>query len=248
MRFEQYANKTKLVWSGCSGTILNEQYVLSAAHCAKPTYFNYSFPPPTHVVVKEHNITDDSDGQSVANICNWTVHDSYEKKTIRFDFAIASLKQPIVFDDKAAPACLPVPWEMRQDDFFVGKTLTASGWGDLGYGLGDSDVLMKVDLIAQSNDDCNKVFLGKDNVSRIYPEMLCAGGRKATPTQAVCHGDSGGPLTYTNEKGVTTVVGVVSWGKGACPGLPYPGVFSRVTSVLNWITETMHKDVRQCYL
>merc|ERR1712212_180662 len=52
-----------------------------------------------------------------------------------------------------------------------------------------------------------------------------------------CHGDSGGPLTHTDENGKTTLFGVVS-GAGSmehdCNGTE---VFSRVSNpnVLNWI-------------
>ena len=46
-----------------------------------------------------------------------------------------------------------------------------------------------------------------------------------------------GPLTYDNE-GHATVVGVVSWGIG-CGGAGYPGVYARVTEVLDWINEEL---------
>ena len=44
-----------------------------------------------------------------------------------------------------------------------------------------------------------------------------------------------GPLTY-EDAGKTYLIGVVSWGKG-CADPKYPGVYARVTKVLDWIQE-----------
>ena len=48
-----------------------------------------------------------------------------------------------------------------------------------------------------------------------------------------------GPLIYYNEDRAT-VVGVVSIGNG-CGYDKFPGVFGRVTSVLDWINDEMNK-------
>lgn len=50
-------------------------------------------------------------------------------------------------------------------------------------------------------------------------------------------GDSGGPMVV-NENGRWTQIGVVSWGIGCGKG-QYPGVYSRVSSFLPWITKNL---------
>ena len=47
-----------------------------------------------------------------------------------------------------------------------------------------------------------------------------------------------GPLTVTNDDGSATLVGVTSWGFG-CGKAQSPGVFARVSTVLDWIRTYM---------
>lgn len=48
-----------------------------------------------------------------------------------------------------------------------------------------------------------------------------------------CQGDSGGPLV---DKSTGIQVGVVSWGQG-CAEQDYPGVYSDIASVRQWIKD-----------
>lgn len=55
-----------------------------------------------------------------------------------------------------------------------------------------------------------------------------------------CQGDSGGPAVIFSETKEPTVVGIVSWGIG-CALKKYPGVYSRVLAVRQWIHS--HTDI-----
>ena len=85
-----------------------------------------------------------------------------------------------------------------------------------------------------TNSDCNNNY--SDYELSILNSMLCA-GYPGEGGKDACAGDSGGPLVC-NENGNAVLAGVVSWGTG-CGESDYPGVYSRVTHVLDWIKENM---------
>ena len=66
--------------------------------------------------------------------------------------------------------------------------------------------------------------------------MICAGYRGIGGKDA-CTGDSGGPLICKHGN-KAVLVGVVSWGR-RCAEPNHPGVYSRVTHVLDWIRNNM---------
>ena len=91
--------------------------------------------------------------------------------------------------------------------------------------------LQYVRVPAITNDQCNSAYGGG-----ITSSMLCAGYPNVGGKDA-CQGDSGGPFVC-NDNGNAVIAGVVSWGIG-CAHPNYPGVYARVTTVLDWVKNNM---------
>ena len=91
--------------------------------------------------------------------------------------------------------------------------------------------LQYVRVPAITNSQCNAAYGGG-----ITSSMLCAGYPNVGGKDS-CQGDSGGPYVC-NDNGNPVIAGVVSWGNG-CAHADFPGVYARVTTVLNWIQSSM---------
>ena len=90
---------------------------------------------------------------------------------------------------------------------------------------------------AITNSECNTAYSGA-----ITTSMLCAGYPNVGGKDS-CQGDSGGPYVC-NDNGKAVIAGVVSWGNG-CAHADFPGVYARVTIVLNWIQSNMVSNTVQ---
>ena len=145
------------------------------------------------------------------------------------------LHKELTYSATVRPACLP----QDPTDDFIGAKAVVSGWGALAQKkpnatrIRQPDHLQDITVTVTSNDKC-----GNYPRDEITDKMMCA----HNPGKDSCQGDSGGPLV-TEINGRFTLIGVVSWGYG-CALPDYPGVYARVTTVLDWIKkETIGIDM-----
>ena len=112
-----------------------------------------------------------------------------------------------------------------------------TGWGYLSHGGSRPSLLKEVTVRTMSTEQCRSSYgYRRDQISE---NMICA----LETWKGPCNGDSGGPLAVLGEDKSYRLVGVVSWGRYcALPG--YPGVYTRVTSLLPWIRQRMTPPVQ----
>lgn len=210
----------------CGGSILNEEWIVTAAHCV-----DGSTAESIRVVAGFTNQSLSGDGQKreVAEVISFPDYVSPEQGK---DAALLHLATPL---DLTAPGVSAIGLVTEADLVLTapGVISTVTGWGTLTSGGTSPDTLQKVDVPLVSNEDAQVAYKQETiTEDQLAAGVLGVGGRDA------CQGDSGGPLVVPNAAGDAYVLaGIVSWGYG-CGDAKYPGLYARVSSFATWIQDT----------
>lgn len=227
----------------CGGALINSRYVLTASHCVN----GRSIPSDwilSSVRLGEWDLNSDEDcylddcvGKEVLKdvpIEEKIPHESYApaSKNQIHDIALLRLAEEVKYTDFIKPICLPQDANLRSNTL-EGFSMDVAGWGRTENAT-QSNIKLKALVDVVNLEKCNEVYTGHNVV--LEPTQLCAGGVKGIDS---CSGDSGGPLIGISQTASNRpyfyCAGVVSFGPSPCALEGWPGVYTRVSSYMDWI-------------
>ncbi|XP_009641654.1 coagulation factor IX [Egretta garzetta] len=205
----------------CGASIINEKWVVTAAHCLQPG-------DDITAAAGEYNTNEDDNTEQRRKVVKILPHPTYNATINKHhnDIALLELDQPLSFNSYVTPICIG----SRE---FTNALLkhgmgTVSGWGSMLFRGRPATVLQVLRVPFVDRPTCLK-----STSTTILQNMFCAGF--SAGGSDTCGGDSGGPYT-TEIEGTWFLTGITSWGEECAKPGKY-GIYTRVSKYLKWIKE-----------
>ncbi|KAJ2744918.1 hypothetical protein GGI20_002568 [Coemansia sp. BCRC 34301] len=221
----------------CGGSLLLNNYVVTAAHCLVDTDTNAIATPDTVSVCYGSNEILD---QTCTRALNITVNRQYDPSTISNDIAMIEIS-PVALKKGSVETVSVYTGQLAEK-----QTMTTMGWGKTSNSSPTLPLtLMSVDIAIGTAKDCRVANPGYRSPNG--PEVCSANA--LTPGKDSCQGDSGSPSVVTVD-GVVYLAALTSSGTdpknpGSADCATEDGLafYTRVSYFMSFLTATTGKPM-----
>ncbi|XP_017104518.2 venom protease isoform X2 [Drosophila bipectinata] len=217
----------------CGGSLISENFVLTAAHCLTTHGKHPDVVKIGDIKLKEWENDVAPQRRRVAQIY---LHPLYNSTLNYHDIGLIQLNRPVEYTWFVKPARL---WPRHEIPY--GK-LHTMGYGSTAFAQPQTNILTELDLSEVPLEQCNSSLPADESAPNgILSSQICAHDYEKNAD--TCQGDSGGPLQLNLERRRRRhrsrrhyryyLVGITSY--GAYCRSEFPGVYTRVSSYIDWI-------------
>jgi len=208
-------------WGGCSGTVVADHWVITAAHCPTAGAQVEEF-----TAVTEKGFTRFETSMKQENMIKetpWGVKNTWYIEDDNVDIVLMRLPEPF---EGVVPAKI-----------FSGTTADLKDGMDVvqcGYGGWNGEVC-GTNKLSSYNDTSVTICMDRD-VSQTPDGEVSLLTETPLETSPVMGDSGGGVYTYDKEKKELTILGVASGASGACTGYPSMAVYN------DWVNKTIREN------
>lgn len=225
----------------CGATVLNSQYILTAAHCIfdgeEPNEYYMLF-TVVGQVERADEFPDSVDTVRAAEFYYYSSFSGSDSDLWANDIAIIKLESALNTSGSVARATEESYRDSSNSFVTIGLGLTSS------YDSGFNRTLLSTDLTYVDNETC-AASLDDTYTDLLTDNQICFSGEYSNSTRlysGVCSGDSGGPVYYYDGSDYTQV-GITSFGPEPCGDISITSYYTEIADYDSWISQVLAGNI-----